>query len=640
MACPFGGLVTFRPAGWERWARAVVGAYRIRMVRERVVRAARWFGLAVLCLGLASACGMTIREHAQAFEFEENDHICIIGNALADRMQHDGWLETYIQVAHPDQQLVFRDLGFMGDRINYRPRSHAGFGTPDTHLERCRADVIFAFFGYNESFDDQPAKFRSDLISWINETQAKAYNGKSEPRIVLFSPIQHEDLGDRNLPNGIENNRRLAAYTQVMSEVAAERGLPFVDLFTTTGALYEQSEVPLTINGVHLTPEGNRAIASYVVEYLTGEVTPTDDTELEWVRQAVLDKNWHWHNRYRATSGNDVWGGRSNLHNNFRNLQHELAMIDIMTANRDARIWARALGGDIELMEENVPPSIEIETNFFSTIGWMFDQVEFLGGVEAIDKMTVADGLEVNLFASEEMFPELINPVQMQFDAQGRLWVASWATYPKWEPMKEMNDRILIFTDTDGDGVADEVTTFAYIHNPTGFELWGGGVIVASAPNLWFLKDTTGDNIADVMIPIMGAIDSADTHHAANGLIYGPDGYIYYQRGVCHLHNVESPWGPPHESDAPGLYRFNPRTFEFDYVAYNEPNPHGITFDRWGYQIITDATTGTTSQVIPNDSGDGLWGRNVFPTVGRRVAANGTLSSRHLPDRSQTGLWL
>lgn len=578
--------------------------------------------------------------HAQAFDLEEDDHICIIGNALADRMQHDGWLETYFQLAYPEHRLVFRDLGFAGDRINHRPRSHPGFGSPDAHLERCGADVIFAFFGYNESFDDNPEQFRKDLNEWIDHTLARKYNGESAPRIVLFSPIKHEDLKDPNLPNGVENNRRLAAYTQVMSEVAAERGIPFVNLFAFTEALYEVSDVPMTINGVHLTPEGNRAIAHYIVEYLTGRTPTADEATLEWVREAVLDKNWHWHNRYRATSGNDIWGSRSTLHNNFLNLQHELAMIDIMTANRDRRIWARAQGEDIEVVDANVPPPIEVETNFFSTIGWMLDRVEYLGGVEAIEKMTVADGLEVNLFASEEMFPELVNPVQLQVDAKGRIWVAVWATYPKWEPLKEMNDRLLILTDTDGDGVADEAKTFAYIHNPTGFEFWGGGVIVASAPNLWFLKDTDGDDVADVMIPILSGLDSADTHHAANNLIYGPDGYIYYQRGVFHLHNIETPWGPPHESETPGLYRFNPRTFEFEFVAFNQPNPHGIAFDRWGYQIITDATTGTTLQVLPNASGDGFATRQLFPTVVRPVAANGILSSLHLPERFQNSLLL
>ena len=86
---------------------------------------------------------------------------------------------------------------------------------------------------------------------------------------------------------------RLAAYTQVMAEVAAERGIPFVNLFAFTESLYETSAVPMTINGIHLTPEGNRAVAHYIVQHLTGESPSADDATLEWVREAVVDKNWH-----------------------------------------------------------------------------------------------------------------------------------------------------------------------------------------------------------------------------------------------------------------------------------------------------------------------------------------------------------
>ena len=69
--------------------------------------------------------------------------------------------------------------------------------------------------------------------------------------------------------------------------------------------------------------------------------------------------------------------------------------------------------------------------------------------------MTIGKGLKVNLFASEKEFPDLAKPVQMSFDTKGRLWVACWPTYPHWKPKEEMNDKILILEDTNGDGKAD-----------------------------------------------------------------------------------------------------------------------------------------------------------------------------------------
>src|SRR4029077_5713652 len=86
-------------------------------------------------------------------EIKPGDHICIIGNTFADRMQHDGWFETFLHASYPKHELVVRNLGFSGDELTLRLRS-ANFGTPDEWLTKCQADVIFAFFGYNESFAD------------------------------------------------------------------------------------------------------------------------------------------------------------------------------------------------------------------------------------------------------------------------------------------------------------------------------------------------------------------------------------------------------------------------------------------------------------------------------------------------------
>ena len=211
----------------------------------------------------------------------------------------------------------------------------------------------------------------------------------------------------------------------------------------------------------------------------------------EKLRQAVLEKNVHWHNRYRATDGNDVWGGRSTLkfvddQTNAEVLQHELKMWDVMTANRDRRIWAVADGGDLMIDDSNVPAPVEVISNVGggsrSSSAAKEGNLDYVSGEAGIQHMAVREGFEVNLFADEERFPALVNPVQMQVDTKGRLWVAAWPTYPKWEPLKEMNDSLLILPDDDGDGVADRAIEFARVHNPLGFEFWNGGVIVRPCP--------------------------------------------------------------------------------------------------------------------------------------------------------------
>src|SRR5262249_39957720 len=156
----------------------------------------------------------------------------LVGNTLADRMQHDGWLETFLHSRFPKHDLVIRNLGFSGDELTLRLRS-ASFGSPDYWLSSTKADVVFAFFGYNESFAGPPGldKFKPALADFIKNTLAPKYNGKSAPRLVLFAPIAHEDLHDRNLPDGRENNERLELYTAAMADVARAHRVPFVDLF-------------------------------------------------------------------------------------------------------------------------------------------------------------------------------------------------------------------------------------------------------------------------------------------------------------------------------------------------------------------------------------------------------------------------
>jgi putative heme-binding domain-containing protein len=581
-------------------------------------------------------------------EVRRGDHVSIIGNTLADRMQHDGWLETALHAHFPRHQLVIRNLGFSGDEVAFRQRS-AGFGSPDEHLARNKTDIVFAFFGYNESFAGPAglAKFRSDLDQFIKHTLSQKYNGKSPPRLVLFSPIAHEDLHDRNLPDGSMNNLHLERYTAAMAEVARMNQVFFVDLFTPTIELHRKPSRPITINGIHLTGAGNRWLASVIDRALFGEVpAPTlEPGAREKLRRAVLDKNFYWFNRYRTVDGYSIYGGRADLkfvngQTNREVMQREMEVLDVMTANRDRRIWTVAQGGDLKVDDSNTPAFIPVKTNKPGT--GPHGEHLFLDGEEAIQKMRVAKGLKINLFASEKAFPELAKPVQMAFDPQGRLWVAVWPTYPHWKPKEEMNDKILILEDTDGDGKADKCTVFAdHLHCPTGFEFYNGGVLVAQAPDLLFLKDTKGDGKADVRVRVLSGLDSADTHHTANSFALDPGGALYFQEGTFHRTQVETPYGPPERCADAGVFRYEPRTQKFEvYVSHPFANPHGHVWDRWGQDIVYDGTGANpyhgalfSGHVdFPNKHAHPP---QVYQQRTRPCPGVETLSSRHFPPENQ-----
>jgi putative heme-binding domain-containing protein len=616
------------------------------------------------------------------FTLHKGDHICIIGNTLADRMQHDGWLETYLQSRFPTYELTIRNLGFSGDEVagftarpdpNYRMRSQS-FGSADQWLAGSapvpepnrlttrkgvrnnrfettgtKADVIFAFFGYNESFAGAAGldKFKKDLDSFIKHAMAQKYNGKSAPRLVLFSPIAFEDRGSPNLPDGKETNKRLEMYTRAMAEVAKADGVPFVDLFTVSQRLHKQK--PLTINGVHLTEYGNQLIAGQIDQALFGDPAGDRDAgHLKKLREAVRDKNFYWFHRYRVVDGYNVYGGRAferyaEQQSNYEDQQRELEILDVKTANRDKRIWAVAQGKDLKVDDSNCPPLIPVKTN--KPGPGPGGTWPYLDGEEAIQKMTVAKGMKVTLFASEKEWPELAKPVQMQFDPQGRLWVAVWPSYPHWKPTEELNDKILVFEDTKGTGKADKMTVFAdHLNCPTGFEFYNGGVLVAQAPDLIFLKDTKGTGKADLRRRVLSGLDSADSHHTSNSFARDPGGAIYFQEGTFHHTQVETPYGPPVRCANAGVYRYEPRTQKFDtYVTYGFANPHGHVWDRWGQDFVYDGTganpyhgalfSGHLDYPYKHSHPPQVYQQRTRPCPGVEI-----LSSRHFPKENQGNL--
>ena len=563
-------------------------------------------------------------------------------------MQLHGSLETLIHAKFPQQELVFRNLAASGDEVATWHRSE-NFGTRDEWLTKTKADVIFAFYGFNESFKGAAGldKFIKDLDTFLKDTKTKNYSGKGAPRVVLFGPIANEKSSDPNLPDPTGNNANLQSYTEAMTEVAKANEVPFVNLFSISQKLYNSSGKAgsaLTINTFLLNETGDKVLAPEIFRALFDEAPPSGN--LDKLRAAVLDKNTEWRARYRTVDGYNVFGGRSKLTfpkgdsdnskiSNYQVMQEEMAQRDVKTANRDQRIWAVAKGGDLKLADVNLPPVEEFTTN-------KKDVKPYINAQEAIQHMTVAKGCKVTLFASEEQFPELIKPVQMAWDTKGRLWVAVWPSYPERTPTSKSGDSLLVFEDTNGDGKADKVTHFLDDLNcPTGFQFYKDGVLVMQAPDLWYVRDTNGDGKADWKERVVMGMDSADSHHTANSLVLDPGGATYLSDGVFHRTQVETALGPIRNVDG-AIYRFEPRTFKFErYVAYGFANPHGRVFDYWGNDIITDAT-GNDNYFGPAFSGyledpkakhprmEKFWNRPSRPCAG-----TGIISSRHFPDDFQ-----
>lgn len=558
--------------------------------------AARLFALVIAA---AVVAGAAYAAEPQV-ELKPGDRICFIGSGLGERMQHFNHFETLLHARFPEHKLVVRNLCWSADELTLRPRSQ-DFGSPDDHLTRQQTDVIFAFFGFNESYAGPAGlpKFESDLKSFIESTKGKKYNGKSAPRLVLISPIAHEDLRDPNLPDGKADNENLKLYTAAMQKVAAAGGVGFVDLFTPTLAAFADQEHH-TFNGVHLTDAGDRMLAPVLDESLFGSPSKlkSGTPAYEKLRAEIAEKSTQFFYRYRAVNGFYIYGGRSPLWNNKAVMENERAMLDDMCANRDQRIWAVAQGKAVpaEIDDSNVRPHLDVPTNYPN-------KITLLNPDEAEKQFTVAEGYQVSLFASEREFPELGNAVQFAFDSRGRLWIAVMPSYPQYQPLfrgptsiqppTRPNDKVLILEDVDRDGRADKCTTFADgLHVPTGLELGHGGAYVAQQPNLMFLKDTDGDDKADVREIVLHGFDSADSHHSISAFTWGPGGDLYFQEGTFHHTQVETPYGPVRCKDA-GVFRYEPRTQKLSvFVSYGFANPWGHVFDRWGQNFVADASGG------------------------------------------------
>lgn len=622
---------------------------------------------------LLAGCSGRKSDGAQ-LTLKKDAHIILVGNNLGSRMMNFDYFETELQLRYPDSMLYVRNMCDGGNTPGFRPHSgrpspwafpgaekfqtelakdpgfEGFFESPDQWITRHKADIIIALFGFNESFqgDSGLANYKAELDAFIKHTLAQKYNGLSAPQLAIVSPIAFEDLsGKYDLPDGKTENKNLKLYADGMKEVAAANKVLFIDAFTPSTDWFDDGGTNLTIDGSQMTDAGYAKFGPFLADEIFGEHAAIAEANRELVKNAVQEKNWMWHNDIKVPNGVHVFGRRYDPFGP-DNYPAELKKVREMTAIRDQAIWKAVKGEklDLEAADKGTTVLPEVKTNYDPKEG-KDGNPRYLYGEEALSKFTMAPGYKIELFASEEQFKELANPVQLSFDNKGRLWVAVMPTYPHWKPGDpKPNDKIIILEDTNNDGKADKETVFADgLQLPLGIEFAPEGVYVSQGTNFVLLRDTNGDDKADTKEILLSGFDDHDTHHNHHAFTTDPSGAIYMGEGVFLCNDIETSYGPVRGTNG-GFFRYDINRRKLDRIAQlSIPNPWGIAFDYWGQVFYAETSGPDVSWMIPGTvkSRYGEYtpksqnlieeAHKVRPTSGLEF-----VSSRHFPDDIQGDL--
>jgi putative membrane-bound dehydrogenase-like protein len=223
---------------------------------------------------------------------------------------------------------------------------------------------------------------------------------------------------------------------------------------------------------------------------------------------------------------------------------------------------------------------------------------------EAAAGFRAPEGFRVGVFAAE---PDVRNPIAMAWDRRGRLWVAENYTYAELPRIFDLRlrDRVLIFEDTDGDGRADRRTVFTdNVQRLGSVELGLGGAWLLCPPRLLFVPDRDRNDVPDgpAEVVLDGFGVAAENHHTfANGLRWGPDGWLYGRCGASSPGEVGIPGTPPglRVPMRGGVWRYHPTRKRFEMLAHGTTNPWGHDWTALGEAFFINTVNGHLWHLIP-----------------------------------------
>ncbi len=581
----------------------------------------------------ALALSSFFAQAAPKFELQDGDRVAFVGGVFMEREQEEGYIETMLTEHSLDKHVTFRNLGWSGDTAGSHLKGSGAVEARQpyvpslfSYVEKIKPTVIFISYGVMESFDGPAGldKFIQEYGTVLDKLSA------TTKRIVIISPVRHESGLGRE-----EHNKNLEIYIGAIHKLAESRDLTFIDLFH---GLHGSAKKPLTSNGVHLNDAGYQQAAKFIEAAL--ELGPLDklkkESQEEPLRAAIKHKNKQFWYFYRPMNSEYVYAGGTRFQDKLGPVQHPMdkeldefyalaEKEDSLVAEVKAKVSQReklpvlASGKPVSrpILRDPDAPDPEIERQSFK----------------------VADGFEVSLFAAD---PLINKPIQMAFDAKGRLWVATTTKYPQIKPGEDQDDKIIILEDTKGAGRADKASVFAdHLIIPTGVLPAGDGCYTFDDTKLLFLHDRDGDGYAEDTEIVLSGFGTEDSHHKGHVLRFSPGGNLYFNQGVF-LHSViETAFGLRHHSGNwwPGIFEYQPNSGRFDVYLANSvpPNPWGHYWNRWGFDFHIDSsgtggsylilqTAAKTSSAIPIQGGEA------------KLAGAELISGRHFPDDWQGNL--
>ncbi len=495
----------------------------------------------------------------------DGDRVVLLGDGFIEQEQYFGWIETALTAASPAESLTFRNLGWNADTPSGASRlglslvqaGHEPAGESQrllqAQLELTRPTVLIIGYGMAsalESGSEGVDTFRADYQALL-ETAKKI---SPDVRLVLLSPLRHTDAAS-------PLNQTLQLYSTAIAELAQQNQATFIDM-SAVG-----SQPQYRKDSIHLNDAGYRQAAIAIASQLApGREDWQTSPHTDALRQTILRKNVWWFHRSRPANMAYVFGFRKREQG--QNAV-EIPKYDALIAEEETRIEALR---QLEPVDMQVPePTVESQYAEFTP--------------QPKPEFTVADGWEVSLWAEN---PQLNKPIHMNFDPQGRLWVASSEAYPMIEVGQSAPDKVLILEDTTGDGRADKSTTFADgLLIPTGIVPGDGGVYVAQSTDLLFLQDTDGDDRADVRRRVLSGFGTEDTHHNLHTLLWGPDGRLYMNQSVYTRTDTETPRGVV-RLKAGGGFRYDTHSMRLQTFFNGLWNPWGHQFDAAGQSFMSD----------------------------------------------------